>query len=149
MPGRAVHGGDRGVTCQNFSSGLAAVWADRLERQSIFEALRNRVCYGTTGVRMIVEFFANGAPMGQQVTLSGPEQPRRITGQVIGTDQLRRVELFRNNQQVHLFDIHQTDHVTLEWTDTAALSGPSWYYLRATQADYHRAWTSPIWFTAG
>jgi len=40
------------------AGGLAAVWADRNDRQALFEAFRRREVYGTTGPRMAVRLFA-------------------------------------------------------------------------------------------
>jgi len=55
-PGRNI------VNCERdemlvFSNGIAGVWADQLTREGIFGALKERRCFGTTGARIIVEFF--------------------------------------------------------------------------------------------
>ena len=57
------HGGapGDGVTFLNpLGAGLACVWAPELSRESIFDALRDRWCYATTGARIVLKFTVNG-----------------------------------------------------------------------------------------
>jgi len=148
MPGRSVPNGDRQWSCQNFRAGLAAVWCKELTRESVFAALRNRSCYGTTGARMIVQFDVNGHPMGSQVRLEDPGQPCRIHARIVGSDRIDHIEIVKNNRDVHRVVPARSDEVELEWIDPDPCLN-SWYYLRVTQADGHRAWTSPVWVDAG
>jgi hypothetical protein len=83
-PGASTFGAYGGLTC---------VLAESLTRDAVFEAIRQRRCYGTTAAQRIhVELAVNGLPMGAEGTVTGPV---RITGRVVGTGPMERVDLFR------------------------------------------------------
>lgn len=88
----AVKAGEDGL---GVTGGLAAVIADELSREAIFAALRERRCYGTTGVRILVSATANGHPIGADVPLA-PGRPLSIAGFVDGTAPIQRVDLLRD-----------------------------------------------------
>ena len=63
-PGASTFGAYGGVTC---------VLADALTRDAVFEAIRQRRCYGTTAAQRIhVEIAVNGLPMGSEGQANGP-----------------------------------------------------------------------------
>jgi len=143
----------------DYKGGLTAVYAEDNTRESIWEALYNRRCYGTTGARMIVNFELDGHPMGSELLVSEhPElaSKRKLKVSVHGTDKLKTVEIVRNNKGVYAITRDAPD-AAFVWEDTdpladvnlaPALYSPApftFYYLRVTQADGEMAWSSPMW----
>jgi hypothetical protein len=88
----AVKAGEDGL---GVTGGLAAVMADELSREAIFDALRERRCYGTTGVRILISAHANGLPIGADVPLA-PGRSLEIAGFVDGTAPIQRIDLLRD-----------------------------------------------------
>jgi len=123
--------------------GVAAVWADEFSRDGVFEALRARRCYGTTGARMIVRFFLGDEPMGSDVAWPDPNEPRELRAEVIGTAPIASCVIVKNNRDVHEV-ASDTEHLELEYADPAEAGPGDFYYLRVTQADGQMAWASPI-----
>jgi hypothetical protein len=125
-----------------FPGGLAAIWAPELTREALFEGLRNRRCYGTTGARIILRFSLDGHPMGSIVDGSSRQRSRKLVVDVIGTDAVSRVEIIRNGEVAFS---ETTVKRQIEWKDDSPVTGGLYYYVRVFQADGHRAWSSPIW----
>jgi len=127
--------------CFSYKSGLAAIRAPELNAKSLIDSLKSRNCYATTGARIYVEFAVNDARMGSEITGG---DPRRITGRVVGTDAIARVDIVRDNAD-WLTLTPGDDDVTIDATDDSPLGAGSFYYLRVTQADGEMAWASPVW----
>jgi len=79
--------------------------------------------------------------MGTEITADGP---RHITGRVVGTDAIARLDVVRDNAD-WLMLTPGDDDVALEATDEEPLGAGRFYYLRVTQADGEMAWSSPVW----
>lgn len=80
-----------------YREGLAAVIAEGLSREAIFDAIRARRTYAVSGDRILLDFSCNGEIMGSSLA-STPE--RNFSVSVEGWDQLDRVELLKNNKVV-------------------------------------------------
>ena len=52
----------------SYGHGLSGVWADGLDHESVWEALRGRRTYAMSADKMELEFAVNGAPMGSVVS---------------------------------------------------------------------------------
>jgi len=125
-----------------YSGGLAAVFAPRLCREDVFDALYNRRCYATTGARIYLDFRLGGEMMGAELTVErGGLLPYRIT--VAGTDRISRIELVQNGVEDALWTHDGADYARLE--GQRKFDGDTWLYVRVTQADRHMAWSSPVW----
>lgn len=72
--------------------GLTCVLARKLTREAVFEALRARRCYATTGERILLDLTCNGHLMGEE--FEARELPQ-IRCHVIGTAGIESVEVLR------------------------------------------------------
>ena len=77
--------------------GLTCVLAEALTRESVFNALKNRRCYGTTGPRIYLEFNAGGQPMG---SLIESQENVTLSAKVIGTAPIEALFLYRGRKIV-------------------------------------------------
>jgi hypothetical protein len=59
-----LHPVSRGFVTFDTFGGYTGIWADALTREAVWQALRARHCYATTGRRTLVELNAAGAMMG-------------------------------------------------------------------------------------
>jgi len=108
----ACHPGRRLI--RNLRNGLTAVYATELTREAIWEALRQRRCYATTGERMRLWFELNGIAMGAEIETN--DLPIASFA-VEGTGPLERIDLLRGTDVIHGWQIAEAaphdDGVTL------------------------------------
>ena len=135
--------------------GFACVFAKEKTKAAIFDGLRNRRCYATTGVRMIVDFTLNGKPMGSELKLE-PEEPRRIQVLVAGTSIIESITIVRNGENLRTHvgkdKIEKLDFVDEENLNKSLLTAEGvnpfvYYYVRIIQDDWEMGWSSPIWIS--
>jgi hypothetical protein len=137
--------------------GIAAVFVDELTRNGIFEALRRRDCYATTGERILLEFTVDGVTIGREAKRAkGATLPIKL--RVWGTDLLLRVEVLRWRKGIDpTFVPIYSDAPRPESTDAEiafedTLEAETIYYARVTQEPLawpDMAWSSPIWVDIG
>jgi hypothetical protein len=146
--------GPSGHSGLHWSTGLAAVFADELSRQSLYAGLDRRQTYGTTGERIFLEFEVDGYPMGSEYSVTLPHSPTiEVT--------------FGGTAAVSTAEIVKYDAATADWTvaftiapqariGTASFVDTSFtdaalYYVRITQQrgalhdEPEMAWSSPVW----
>jgi len=141
MPGRS-YPADR-FWCVDAKSGFACVYAPECTREAIFDALRQRHCYATTGVRMILEFSLNDAVMGGEARVPEPGAPRCIRVHAIG-DELRLLRIVKNNAELVRRELNGVE-TFFEHHDVTPAGTGDFYYVHVVQADGNAAWSSPVW----
>ncbi|MHC4632670.1 MAG: DUF3604 domain-containing protein, partial [Planctomycetota bacterium] len=81
-----------------YGEGLVAVYANKLTRESILEALKARRTYGVSADRIELDFRLNGHWMGEAIPSTSA---RKIHVRVKGKDVIDRVEVLRNNEVIY------------------------------------------------
>ncbi len=133
--------------------GIAAVFADELTRDGIFNALWNRRCYATTGERILLDFTVEDIPMGACGRKERGENVT-ITLNAWGTDLLLRVEILRYRFGIDssftpiASDPPRPESMDASITIEDTIETSCMYYARVTQEPLTwpaMAWSSPIW----
>lgn len=126
---------------------IAAVQARELTRDAIFDALKAKRTYATTGARILLDFRLNGKyPMGSEAKLA-PTEKHTFAISVKGTAPVDRVEVISQGATIASLDTGKKLDLELTWTDPRpdAPVDDCYYYVRVRQTDGNCAWSSPIW----
>jgi len=127
---------------QEIGMAALAVRAPEHTRRSIFHALYDRRIYATSGDRIILDFSADGRPMGSEFKTATPPELRV---EVVGTAAVTRVEIKKNSRLVYASEPGTTE-ATITWRDPDFDASKScYYYVRIEQANEEEAISSPIW----
>lgn len=136
-----IAGSDSHQMEHGIEGGIVAVYTSSHTRAGIWDSLYNRMCYGTTGARILLSLKVNGVPMGGETRYLRNE-PISIDVSVAGTNPLD-VILLRNNSEIVLW--HSNDGFLDTNYKDLPLEKTVYYYIRVEQTDEHMAWSSPIW----
>jgi hypothetical protein len=150
----------------NESSGYAVVLATAKDRNSIFDGLRQRRSYATSGVRAWLDYSVAGSPMGSAIAKNGDSVTALIT--LAAGLSISRVELWEatpgDSTSTYTLVTHATPG-TETFTTQVTLPNPvaaggaateRLYYVRAFLATElaglaptldEAVWSSPIWIT--
>ena len=130
--------------CVHQKSGFTCVYAPELSREAIFDALKARQVYATTGARMILEFSVDDVMMGGEVDMADPSAERIIRIHAIGTDTISHLKIVKNNEPLFVREVGR-DEEYFEYRDASVARDGDFYYVRVVQADEETAWSSPVW----
>ena len=125
-------------------NGITGAYVTSLTREGVFDAIRKRRVFASTGARMVIDFRVNGAFLGASAAASGPPH---IQVAVDAESDLDKLEIVRDGRFIYSSPA-QGRRAAFQFVDKEekpqGRSG-SYYYLRVTQKDGMRAWASPVW----
>jgi len=119
---------------------FTGVYSGELSRPALFRALKARHTFAASD-KIIVDFRMDGHLMGDEIHAARP--PEAVV-KVIGTGQLRRVDIVRNGVVVYT-QSPSAARVDFRYQDASPAPGENYYYIRVRQEDGNMAWSSPIW----
>lgn len=129
-----------------WTTGLTGIYAPRLERALLHQALQQRLVMATSGPPIGIWFDANGAGMGRDV-----EDNRRIGFRVRVQSQepLQSIELLKDGMPMEGFELDDINGVAEGvWIykpgSEANDASNHFYYVRVIREDGAMAWSSPI-----
>ena len=121
-----------------YRTGLTAVLAPELTREAIFEGIRTRSCYGTSGAKILLDVRVGGRPMGSELDAG----PVSIEVDAVGESALERIDLVTERGVVHTVGAQGAELAfALERFEAAMF-----VYARVVQKDGEQAWSSPVFF---
>ncbi len=139
-------------TKQRYKGGLTAIIARELTRESLWEALKSRRVYATTGARIFLDFKINREYMGSEIKVKKGTDIN-ISFKVNGTKTTFLTQIIKNGRIWRSYDVSTYPYppepgregiLEKEVVDEKILKS-AYYYLRVTQIDGEIAWSSPIW----
>lgn len=132
------------------TAGRLVVMATSLTRSNIIDAFRKMRFYSSDDWNVKVNFTISNQPMGSSITQVGSPI---ITASVTDPDISETISSIAVYYGVPGSGINPTVLTTvtntnnISYTHTIANNAKYYYYLRITQADGNKIWTSPIWYT--
>jgi hypothetical protein len=126
--------------------GITGAYVKELTREGVFEAIRARRVYASTGARMLLDFRVNDTFMGGETPAKGAP---RVTVSVESDADLERLEIVRDHRIVYAVPGagRKASFQFVDQTKNPDRRAVSYYYLRITQKDEGKVWSSPIWVT--
>lgn len=153
VTGSDTHGGTPGYShwvfsenIESYRGGLTCVITERLDKESIFQALWDRKVYATTGERILLDFSVNEISMGQEGKLC--ENPvRKLKIKAIGTDDIEEICVISMGNVIFRKEGAGRELEAVFTDETQPKDGWNYYYVRVHQKDKAMAWSSPVWFS--
>ena len=126
--------------------GITGAYVEELSRSGVFDAIRSKRVYASTGARMLIDVRVNSAFLGGQ-TKSRRGEPLRIEVRVEGDAAVDAVEIVKDTKVLHAArgDGREAQFEYVDRSGPAPDGKASYVYVRVRQANDQYAWASPIW----
>jgi len=96
-----THDGHPGQRTVNASvTGIMGVYARSLTRDEIWEAMKNRKVYGTSGPKIILNFRVGDSPMGSQIDWPQAKGPVPILIRAVCCENIEKIEIIKNGYPI-------------------------------------------------
>jgi hypothetical protein len=142
------HDGHPGLTWlgpQYPTGGLAAILSEDLTRPAIYDALRARRVYATSGPRIVLRFAVVSARMGETIAAGDATKPDNLFVHVIASAPIASIEFVSSGEApIGIPGESRTEYAVSATLDAPRVGG--WVYVRVVQEDGGMAWSSPVFF---
>ncbi|MHC4122034.1 MAG: DUF3604 domain-containing protein [Planctomycetota bacterium] len=124
-----------------YSQSLTGIWAERIERENVWQALYDRHTWAVWDTRALVYYTVNKAQAGDEITVSkGKQLKARI--KMSAEDALQSIEIISEKKTVWIDSIDEIDF-DIE-VDLGQAENNTYFYLRALQRNGGIIYASPI-----
>ena len=124
-------------------SGRTVVLCDNLTRREVFDGMKSRRAYATTGAPILADFSVNGVKMGGSAAGKGS---RTIVLDVSAPCEIVKIQILRNGK-VLFREFCDSCHETFVFTDEKNELQIDAYYARIFLKDREMAWITPVWIS--
>jgi len=122
-------------------TGLTCILAKDLTRNALFDAMKKRHTYATSGIKMRIVFEIAKAMMGEEISLS---EPPKIIVNVMCPEDMKWIQIVKNNETIYTYG-GEGYYSRFSYVDEKIEPGVSYYYLRVITEEGNMGWSSPIW----
>lgn len=148
---------DRHDGISGYDTGMLAVFAKELSRESVLEGLRSRRSFAIRGGEpILLDFRVNGVFQGGETPSGG--SPANLSVKVRAKSAIEKVEIVSNGQYIFMHVPEaETASTEFEYRDTIEREPGTYYYARVWLKGHSEipshlrqpvgkyAWSSPVW----
>lgn len=128
-------------------SSYTMIYTPSTNRGDIVDSMRKRHTYGATD-NIVLDFRVRD-PQGREWMMGDAFETAAMPVmhlKVLGTSDIASIEIIKDGRFIYKTE-PDTTTAELDYSDTTAVAGQSWYYVRVIQKDRNMAWSSPVWIT--